>query len=381
MTPPTKPAVKKTTQKPPAKKQGGAKKASSQASTQASSRAKTQTRAKTGSSSSAKASAAPKKAAGGKGTRRQKTSGKGLYKGEIMLALKYEHRYMNRVFDAFKEQLEILDDGARPDYELMAGVILYMGRFPDKSHHPREDLIFRKLMECDEDLRSDVEAVFVQHETLALKGRTLLKNLNEMSEDASEEQLKSLRFRCVDYQEIYEKHMDFEEMKLFPLLETILTDEDWDDVSANLTVERHAVPAKRVGKQYRALNEYLTDQFEHVADEFTLIEYFGVGAFVENIGTFLTSASEIKSVVNRQAGKAYRSNSRGYSRLRQRRVKPQDFIAIPVDCFLDSFDIYNESMKEIGGILRKARRRFAEPYVSRMEIFHDMEQGDNSRTH
>jgi hypothetical protein len=116
-----------------------------------------------------------------------------------------------------------------------------------------------------------------------------------------------------------------------------------------------------------------------VTDEFTLLEYIGVGAFVDNIGTFFTSASEIKSVVDRQSRKAYRSNTRAYKRLRRQKVKAQDFIAIPVDCFLDTFDIYAESMKEIGGVLRKARRRIAEPYVSRMEIFHDMEQGEDVR--
>ncbi len=365
MTPAKSPATKKTTQKPPAKKKGSARKA----------------RSGTGASASpkkAKASAAPKKATGANGAKRRGTKGEGLYRGEIILALKYEHRYMNRVFDAFKEQLEIMDDGGHADFELMADVIRYMCRFPDKSHHPREDVVFRKLMERDEDLRSDIEAVFVQHETLAQKGHALLKSLDEISKDQSVEQQKSLRFRCADYQEIYEKHMDFEEVKLFPLLETVLRDEDWDDISKNLNVERHPMPEKRVGKQYRALNEYLSDQFEHVADEFTLIKYFGVGAFVENIGTFLTSASEIKSVVNRQSQKAFRGNSRAYKRLRQRKVAAQDFVAVPVDCFLDNFDIYNESMKEIGGILRKARRRVAEPYVSRMEIFHDMEQGRHS---
>ncbi len=359
------PASKKTTQKTPAKKKGSAK------------------RPRTGTGDSAapkkaKASAAPQKATGGKTAKRQNPKGIGLYKREIILALKYEHRYMNRVFDAFKEQLEILDDDGQADFELMADVLLYMRRFPEKAHHPREDVVFRKLMERDEDLRGDIEAVFVQHETLAQKGQALLKSLNEISENENVEQQKSLRFRCADYQEIYEKHIDFEEAKLFPLLETVLTDGDWDDISKNLTVERQAMLGKRVGKQYRALNEYLSDQFEHVADEFTLIKYFGVGAFVENIGTFFTSASEIKSVVNRQARKAYRSNSRAYKRLRRRKVMARDFVAIPADCFLDSFDIYNESMKEIGGILRKARRRVAEPYVSRMELFHDMEQGEDS---
>lgn len=366
MTPSRTPATKKTTQKPPAKKKGSAgKKSRSGAESSATPKA-------------AKASSGPRKATGQKSTKSRNTQRKGMHKGEIILALKYEHRYMNHVFDAFKEQLEILDDGGQPDYELMADVMLYMGRFSDKSHHPREDVAFRKLMERDEDMRRDIEAVFVQHETLAQKGHALRKSLNEMSEVRDVEQEKSLRFRCADYREAYEKHMDFEETKLFPLLETVLTDDDWNDVSKHLNVERHAMPEKRVGKQYRALNEYLTDQFEHVADEFTLIKYFGVGAFVENIGTFLTSASEIKSIVNRQSQKAYRRNSRAYSRLRRREVKAQDFVAIPVDCFLDSFDIYNESMTEIGGVLRKARRRVAEPYVSRMEIFHDMEEARNS---
>ncbi len=330
--------------------------------------------------------AAGKKTASGTSTRTSQrgaaaprdTNRKRVTKEEILLTLRNEHRYMDRVLEPFEEQLEILKDGGTADYNLMYDVIHYMSRFPARFHHPREDVVFRKLMERDEEIRSQVETAFVEHESLENKGRTTLKALKAIGVEDTPERRRSLEFRADDYLASHHKHVDRENGKIFLRIEA-LTDADWEEIAAQVQLGKLPLFGERVGRQYQSLNEYLSDQLEHVADEFTLLEYFGLGAFVETIGTVFTSGSEIRSVIDERVRKASRINARGYRRLmKPRSCKAGDYIGIPVDCMLDSFDIYTDSLREVGDILRKARRRIAEPYNSRMEMFREMEIETNA---
>ncbi len=331
---------------------------------------------KTATARAAKKPAAKKRAAKSQPAAQPVTDRRRATKNEILLTLRNEHRYMDRVLEAFKEQLEILKDGGTADYHLMYDVIHYMNRFPDRFHHPREDVVFRKLIERDEEIRPLVETVLMEHESVETKGARILKTLKAIDEEDTPERRRSLEFRSDDYLATYQKHIDREDGKIFPEIEKVLTESDWEEITAQVQPGKQPLFGERIGRQYHSLNEYLTDQFEHVAEEFTLLEYFGLGAFVETIGTVFSSASEIRSVVDKHTRKAVRMSSRSGARLmKPRSCKASDYIGIPVDCMLDNFDIYTDSLREVGDILRKARRRIAEPYTSRMEIFREMEYG------
>jgi hypothetical protein len=112
---------------------------------------------------------------------------------EIM-RLREEHVHFRKLLDLLEKQLNFFHVGETPDYSLLTDVLHYMINYPDRFHHPTEDVIFA---------------------------------------------------RYVTY---YRSHMDKEESDLFIVAETLLRDADWDKINA-----RDDVPyGSHVRRGYRA---------------------------------------------------------------------------------------------------------------------------------
>ena len=53
-----------------------------------------------------------------------------------------EHANYRRLLDLLRSETERFTAGGQPDYELMSDVVHYMTQYPDRFHHPREDVAF-----------------------------------------------------------------------------------------------------------------------------------------------------------------------------------------------------------------------------------------------
>ena len=67
----------------------------------------------------------------------------------IVAALVDEHKYQARLLTVMERQVGLLNQRKLPDYEVMHGVMRYMTQFPDRFHHPKEDLLFDKVLARD----------------------------------------------------------------------------------------------------------------------------------------------------------------------------------------------------------------------------------------
>lgn len=68
---------------------------------------------------------------------------------EVMDRLQREHRNIAKLLNALEHQLAIFDTAETPDYDVLVGIGDYFIGFPGRCHHPKEDLIFRKLRARD----------------------------------------------------------------------------------------------------------------------------------------------------------------------------------------------------------------------------------------
>jgi hypothetical protein len=106
-----------------------------------------------------------------------------------------------------------------------------------------------------------------------------------------------------------------------------------------------------------------------------------MGAFVESIGSLTTSLVDIGGVLQKHWENARDSNSRAFRDVWKSSQKRsvRGVTGVTVDCLLDNFDHYAEGLKEISHILRRARKQATEPYVTRMELFNEIEKELESR--
>jgi hemerythrin-like domain-containing protein len=320
-------------------------------------------------------------------TKRNQSGGKGIKQAEhamaqrpvrllsapqIMLHLHNEHKYMTKLLNVMAEQLTMIDVGQIPDFKLMHEVMHYLDTYSDKEHHPREDVIYRVLAERDPASRSEVDSLLIEHETTHKKTESLLNALAEAREQPSFELAEKLRFRCEDYISTLNNHMDLEESQVFPKIREVLCDEDWAGIINTIQPKRDPLFGKEVEKHYQDLFDAIYTEMDRAANEFTVAEFVGLHATMENIGVVATYSNQIGGIVSKRFSQAYKGNSVAYRTLmRSKSRSPRDYISVTVDCALNNFDTYTDALKEIGRVLRKARTQIAEPYTSRLRIYHE----------
>ena len=59
--------------------------------------------------------------------------------------LHQDHRNIRVLLDLLAREIDAVDDASGGDFELMRDVMVYMTRYPDHTHHPKEDLMFERM--------------------------------------------------------------------------------------------------------------------------------------------------------------------------------------------------------------------------------------------
>lgn len=142
---------------------------------------------------------------------------------DLLLA---EHRLIARLLSVLERELEIFQTGERPDYELIATIIEYFGSYPDRYHHPKEEIILAKLVRRDQAAAEIFSDLTRGHEELAALTRRFADGLTRIiNEDEVPRGLFDRLARdFIDYQRL---HMGREEADFFPAAAQTLTAEDW----------------------------------------------------------------------------------------------------------------------------------------------------------
>ena len=87
-----------------------------------------------------------------------------LPKLPLMKALRAEHRHMATVMQLFSEQLKAIEGGELVDTHVVYEIMDYMVTWPDRFHHPREDLIYARVAEVDARTADDVDSLQRDHD-------------------------------------------------------------------------------------------------------------------------------------------------------------------------------------------------------------------------
>ncbi|HKI65321.1 MAG TPA: hemerythrin domain-containing protein [Burkholderiales bacterium] len=145
--------------------------------------------------------------------------------------LQKEHAGFAKLLDLLEAQIGLFHHGEQPDYDLMLDIFYYMTHYPDRFHHPKEDLAFARLAERDPEIRAKVEELARQHQVIALSGARFLDNLDAALAGAMLSR-QSVEVPAREYVTFYRAHMTFEERELFPIARAKLADEDWAEINA-----------------------------------------------------------------------------------------------------------------------------------------------------
>ena len=150
---------------------------------------------------------------------------------QVMNSLEQEHLDMGKLLDALERQITILEGGGSPDYDIIQGVMDYCLTFPDLHHHPKEDLVYRRLALRDPTAAAGVGDLLEEHAALAAGTRRLSAALRNVLDEAEVPRDALLKLAW-DFLGRYRRHITQEDENFFPVARARLTAEDWAAIEA-----------------------------------------------------------------------------------------------------------------------------------------------------
>lgn len=148
---------------------------------------------------------------------------------KILDDLHDDHMNMARLYDLLGRELMTFKNGELPDYELVQKILDYCLAYPDQVHHPKEDLVFARLRVRRPQAAETVGDLADEHRKLSALTRRFATALANVLED---EQLPRDWFVDVanDFLAFSRRHMQMEEVLLFPAARKHLGLADWAEL-------------------------------------------------------------------------------------------------------------------------------------------------------
>jgi hemerythrin-like domain-containing protein len=213
----------------------------------------------------------------------------------LIKALLAEHRHIASVMQLFVDQLKAIESGQVVDTHVVYEIMDYMVSWPDRFHHPREDLVYGRVAELDPGLADSVDSLQRDHDQTAKSGREVLRTIERWREgEVSGAVLVKTGRAYVDH--MYQ-HMNIEEKQVFPQIEAVLTASDWLELAVDDQLEAQADPVfgPRVQRGFRNMARKLRRNLRRGVERGTLAEWVSIEAFMESLEVLSMAYSSVRS--------------------------------------------------------------------------------------
>ena len=85
---------------------------------------------------------------------------------DILAMLRQDHINMLWLLDALERQIDTFADGHQPDHEIVSAIADYVLEYPDRFHHPVEDLVLAELRQRDASAARPSEGLEGEHKRI-----------------------------------------------------------------------------------------------------------------------------------------------------------------------------------------------------------------------
>ena len=174
-------------------------------------------------------------------------------------ALKRDHANIAKLLNILESEILAIEVGKTPDYPLMRDVMRYMGEHSDRFHHPKEDLIFARLLKRDPNVRADVDELIQEHVFIRMASQEFIASLHSSGADSVDAR-KALGDLGAHYIRSLREHMIKEEEKLFPLAAVLLTAKEWRMIDEAINTIDDPLFDEMTADDYQRLFRLITEQ-------------------------------------------------------------------------------------------------------------------------
>jgi hemerythrin-like domain-containing protein len=204
-------------------------------------------------------------------------------------ALHNEHIYMFSLLDSLAEQVGLIVSGKDADFALLLDIIDYMQNFPDRYHHPKEDLIYQRMALRDEAIAAEVAALLDEHRVLVSLSNRLAEAIDDVHMMPTVLKKARVGELCNEYEACLRHHINIEESKILPRALEVLREEDW------FLIEQNSIPISEIPidnmltDNFTALRRLIRSRIEKAANNVVLAGFLGSQSMLEVFGAVGTN--------------------------------------------------------------------------------------------
>ena len=182
---------------------------------------------------------------------------------KVIRDLHQDHHNIRELLDLLAREIDAVDDASGGDFELMRDIMVYMTRYPDLTHHPKEDLMFERMHErgVGPDTEATIEKLRREHAALAEKGNTFRDMLIGVVDGALVER-EALVVTGRDYAAFLRYHARLEDETVFIEALELLDDADWSAIESAFEAQADPVFGPVVRHEFQALYEHIRNRAE-----------------------------------------------------------------------------------------------------------------------
>ena len=173
---------------------------------------------------------------------------------EAIRILRREHGNTAKLLDVLERQYELFRARETPDYDIVQAAVDYFLTFPQEVHHPKENLVFRKLKARNAAAAIALGDLEEEHKQLAGLTQHFAEAVESLLGDA--EMPRDVFEHAVgDFIEHQRQHMSMEEQRFFPAALEALSEEDWVEIDGQLVDQDDPLFGAEVNKRFKDLRE------------------------------------------------------------------------------------------------------------------------------
>ena len=145
------------------------------------------------------------------------------------MLLQADHGNMTKVLDLIQQQVKNMAQGAPVNHRLLESAFAYVSEYLDQCHHPKEELVYRKLLSRCPDMAESLKGLVAEYTELARLTENLSQAIREARWDrpASNERLAT---PLTEFPEYYRHHILMEEQQFLPAARRLLSRENFEEI-------------------------------------------------------------------------------------------------------------------------------------------------------
>ncbi len=177
----------------------------------------------------------------------------------ILEKLHRDHINFSKLLAFLEQQLHLLEDCKISNLDATLDAVRYMKEYPDYIHHPLEDIVFRYFLEHYGSGHENIDELLHEHEGMPALTERLLESLQNALAGLPQER-EELCTILEEYISVQRKHMDQEEVHVYPVLDSNFSKKDWQEIDNDLARAEDPLFGEKVQESFQRLFQHIMSQ-------------------------------------------------------------------------------------------------------------------------